>query len=573
MLNNFKMKNKLIIFSAAMIAFILIVGATGYFYNSKACSDMSSMFNDRLKPIVNLENSKMCAKSVESDMLLLLANLDTLSDSQRSKMLDNISAYSEKLSSEISQYEKSRLDEFEVQTLGRFKSLREDYSPTHKKILELAKAGNRDEALSLFMSTKGQLDEYQDYLDKLADYNVEAANAVNRQNDLDSASVTRNIIAAIALALLCATALTYFITTSITKPLSAANSQLKTIANGDLTGCIPEKYTCFKDEIGQISNSIMQMQASLKSLISSVKHSADTISGSSQTLLTITRESSEAIGCVAQAVEEVAAASMDQAKNSEVITGMAHALGDKIFETDNLASSMLELSHRTSELSQNGIEIIDNLDSNMAENIKISKEVNTEVHDMYNHLRNIEQTVILINKIANQTNLLALNASIEAARAGEMGLGFAIVAEEIRKLSEETEKAAKDINEMVNTIEGKAQSVVITMGDVESIVRQQGDAVSKTKDVFNNTSKLIGMVSSSVEKVKEHTKDVNQSKENIVISIDQISSLIQETTASTEETSASMEEQAAAIVEIENNTEMLSSISQKLHSDINKFKI
>jgi len=573
MLNNFKMKNKLIIFSAAMTAFILIVGSIGYFYNSKACKDMSSMFNDRLKPIVNLENSKLCAKAVESDMLLLLANLDTLSASQKSERLDEISAYSEQLTSEITQYEESKLDEFEIQTLGQFKKLREDYSATHKEILELAKSGNKDEALALFMSSKSQLDEYQDYLDKLADYNVEAANAVNRQNELDNAAVARNIITAIALALLCAAALTYFITISITKPLSAANSQLKTIANGDLTVCIPEKYTSFKDEIGQISSSIMQMQDSLKSLIYNVKHSADTISGSSQTLLTITKESSEAIGCVAQAVEEVAAASMDQAKNSEVITGMAHSLGDKIFETDKLASSMLELSNRTSELSQNGIEIIDNLDSNMAENIRISKEVNTEVHDMYNHLRNIEQTVILIDKIANQTNLLALNASIEAARAGEMGLGFAIVAEEIRKLSEETEKAAKDINEMVNTIEGKAQSVVSTMGEVESIVRQQGEAVSSTKEIFGDTSELIAMVAASVEQVKEHTRDVNQSKEQIVTAIDQISSLIQETTASTEETSASMEEQAAAIVEIENNTETLSSISKKLHSDINKFKI
>ena len=573
MLNNLKMQNKLIIFSAAMIAFILIVGSIGYFYNSKACKDMGSMFNDRLKPIVNLENSKLCAKSVESDMLLLLANLDTLSDSQKSKRLDEISAYSEQLTSEITQYEKSKLDEFEVQTLGQFKKLREDYSSTHKEILELAKSGNKNEALALFMSTKSQLDEYQDYLDKLADYNVEAANAVNRQNELDNAAVARNIISAIALALFCAAALTYFITISITKPLSAANTQLKTIAGGDLTGCIPKKYTSFRDEIGQISSSIMQMQDSLKNLISSVKHSADTISGSSQTLLTITRESSEAIGCVAQAVEEVAAASMDQAKNSEVITGMAHSLGDKIFETDKLASNMLELSNRTSELSRSGIEIIDNLDSNMAENIRISKEVNTEVHDMYNHLRNIEQTVILIDKIANQTNLLALNASIEAARAGEMGLGFAIVAEEIRKLSEETERAAKDINEMVNTIEGKAQSVVSTMGDVESIVRQQGDAVSGTKEIFGDTSELIAMVAASVEQVKEHTRDVNQSKEHIVTAIDQISSLIQETTASTEETSASMEEQAAAIVEIENNTETLSSISKKLHSDINKFKI
>jgi|GEM_PF-1230617 len=573
MLNNLKMQNKLIIFSAAMIAFILIVGSIGYFYNSKACKDMGSMFNDRLKPIVNLENSKLCAKSVEADMLLLLANLDTLSDSQKSKRLDEISAYSEQLTSEIAQYEKSKLDEFEVQTLGQFKKLREDYSPTHKEILELAKSGNKDEALALFMSTKSQLDDYQGYLDKLADYNVEAANAVNRQNELDNAAVARNIIAAIALALFCAAALTYFITISITKPLSAANTQLKTIAGGDLTGCIPEKYTSFRDEIGQISSSIMQMQDSLKNLISSVKHSADTISGSSQTLLTITKESSEAIGCVAQAVEEVAAASMDQAKNSEVITGMAHSLGDKIFETDKLASNMLELSNRTSELSRSGIEIIDNLDSNMAENIRISKEVNTEVHDMYNHLRNIEQTVILIDKIANQTNLLALNASIEAARAGEMGLGFAIVAEEIRKLSEETERAAKDINEMVNTIEGKAQSVVSTMGDVESIVRQQGDAVSGTKEIFGDTSELIAMVAASVEQVKEHTRDVNQSKEHIVTAIDQISSLIQETTASTEETSASMEEQAAAIVEIENNTETLSSISKKLHSDINKFKI
>ncbi|AHM57552.1 methyl-accepting chemotaxis protein McpC (plasmid) [Peptoclostridium acidaminophilum DSM 3953] len=573
MLNNIKMKNKLLIFASTMIAFILTVGALGYFYIAQGSKDMSSMFNDNLTPIVHLENSKLHAKSIETSMLSLLYNFDTLSPSQVDESIDNIQLYSENLSSDMALYEKSRLDDFETKTLSEFKKARSEYVESLNKVLELAKAGDKAGAADLFRAKKEQLAKYQDYLEELTKYNVEAAADVDRQNDIESANAAKITAAAIALALVCAAALTYLITISITRPLTVANLQLKTIADGDLSTSIPEKYTAFKDEIGEMSRSIEHMQDSLKNLLSSVKSSSDTIKESSQTLHTITTESSEAINCVANAMEEVASGSMTQAKNSDIITGMAHELGNKIAHADILASDMIELSQKTSELSQKGMQIVGMLDSKMAENMKVSKEINVEVNDMYNYLKTIEQTVILIDKIANQTNLLSLNASIEAARAGEMGMGFAIVADEIRKLSEETERAAKDIKEMVSTIEDKAQSVVSTMENVESIVVQQGNAVSSTKEVFIDTAELIAAVVASVEQVKEHTRDVNENKEQIIVAIDQISSLIQETTAATQETSASMEEQAAAMEEVENHTGELGSIAQLLQEDVNKFRM
>lgn len=573
MLNNIKMKNKLLIFASTMIAFILTVGALGYFYISQGSKDMSSMFNDNLTPIVHLENSKLHAKSIEASMLSLLYNFDTLSPSQVDERIDNIQLYSENLSSDMALYEKSRLDDFETKTLSEFKKARNEYVESLNKMLELARAGDKTEAADLFRAKKDQLAKYQDYLEELTKYNVEAAAGVDRQNNIESANAAKITAGAIALALICAAALTYLITISITRPLTVANLQLKTIAEGDLSTSIPEKYTAFKDEIGEMSRSIEHMQSSLRSLIAGIKNSSDTIQESSQTLLTITRESSEAINCVARAMEEVASASMDQAKNSDLITGMACKLGDEIAHADALASDMIELSHKTSVLGQKGLQIVGELDAKMSENMRVSREINVEVNDMYNYLKNIEQTVILIDKIANQTNLLSLNASIEAARAGEMGRGFAIVADEIRKLSEETEKAAKDINEMVSTIEYKAQGVVNTMDEVESIVIQQGEAVNSTKGVFTDTAELISKVVASVEQVKNHTNDVNDNKEKIIAAIGHISSLIQETTAATEETSASMEEQAAAIEEVENHTGELSSIAQLLQRDVDKFKI
>jgi len=573
MLNNFKMKNKLLIFASAMIAFILAVGGLGYFYNLKGSKDMDSMFHDRLTPIVHLENSKMHAKSIETSMLSLLYNFETLSPAQISERIEGINSHSESLTSEIAQYEKSSLDDFETRTLDDFKKARVEYIESLSKMIKFVKAGDKAEAASIFRDKKDLLAQYQDHLEKLTQYNVKSADEVNMQNDTDNANATKNIILVIGTALACAIALTYFITTSITRPLAAANKQLKTIAGGDLCTAIPEKYTESEDEIGEMSRSIMHMQDSLRELLSNVKSSSDTLDGSSQALLTITRESSEAIGCVARAMEEVASSSMDQAKNSDIITGMAYELGDKIARADALASDMIDLSKKTSALGQKGMHIVDELDCKMAETVRGSKEINCEINDMYNYLKNIEQTVILIDKIANQTNLLSLNASIEAARAGEMGMGFAIVADEIRKLSEETEKAAKDINEMVDTIENKAQSVVSTMEGVESIVAQQGEAVDSTKEVFTDTAKLISMVVASVEQVKEHTKDVNENKEKIIAAIDEISSLIQETTAATEETSASMEEQAAAMEEVENHTGELGSIAQMLQEDVNKFKV
>lgn len=566
MLNNFKMRTKLTIFAGIMIAAIIAVGFVGFYYNSKANSDMTTMFNDRLKPIGQLNDARTQIKAFEADLLKLI-------QSPNQEYLSNMKVYSAKISEDISNYEKTELDTFEVENLKQFKENREKYLEVHPKIVELAKSGKKEEAYSLLNSSKGLLENYQTSLQKLAEYNMTVADEIKAQNDKDYVAVVRNMLMLIALAVTISIVVSALITKAIVTPLSSARENLKIIADGDLSSEIPEKYLGYKDEIGEISVSIKQMQSSLKRLVGSVQGSSNKLKGSSENLLVIARETTLAIDNVAKAVEEIATASMEQARDSEKVSEKTNDLGSKIRHTDDLALNMLDLSMDTNKLSRRGMDMVKRLDEKMIENMKISKAVNREVQDVYDFSKNIEAAVILIDSIANQTNLLALNASIEAARAGEQGRGFAVVAEEIRKLSDETENATRDIKEMVSTIQQKAHAVVFTMNDVNSVVQQQGEAVNETKEVFEMTSDIIEKLVESVDSIKKHTHEIDEYKNDIIESVTNISSLIEETTASTEETSASMEEQYAAIQEVEAHTGSLNELAGKLYDDINYFKI
>lgn len=566
MLNNLKMGTKLTIFAGIMIIAIIAVGMVGFYYNSKANNDMTTMFNDRLKPIGQINDASTQAKAFEAALLKLIMTSDT-------KYISDMEGYSKKLGEDIANFEKSKLDSYEVETLAEFKENREKYLEVYPQIVELAKTGMRDEAFALFISSKGILDNYQISLQKLADNNMATAEKIDAQNDKENAAVKKNIVLIVVLAVIISMVIAFLIRNAIVTPLNMAKENIKVIAEGDLSKEIPEKYLKYRDELGEISRAIKQMQDSLQKLVGSIQNSSDTLKGSSDNLLVITQETAQAINSVAKAVEEIAVASMEEAKDSENVSVKANHLGQKIKDTDDLASDMLEISIDTNKLSKRGIDIVQVLDEKMKENVCISNEVNREVQDMYDYSKSIEAAVTLIDNIASQTNLLALNASIEAARAGDQGRGFAVVAEEIRKLSDETEKATNDIKQMVSTIEQKAHTVVATMNDVNQIVKRQEEAVGETKEVFEMTSDLIHKLVISVDTIKERTQEIDEHKVDIIDSITNISSLIQETTASTEETSASMEEQAAAIEEVEANTETLARIATKLNEDINYFKI
>jgi methyl-accepting chemotaxis protein len=185
----------------------------------------------------------------------------------------------------------------------------------------------------------------------------------------------------------------------------------------------------------------------------------------------------------------------------------------------------------------------------------------------------ISEASSFISSVAAQTNLLALNAAIEAARAGENGKGFAIVADEIRRLAEQSTDSAKTIHDIIKSLQEDAAIAAKEMEEADSLVREQSQSVKETELNFNEISAAIRSAGDAVHSLNESGSRMNLRKDEVFYNIGNLSAASDETAAALQETAAAMEEATASSEEIANASENLSTITAELQLLINKFKV
>jgi methyl-accepting chemotaxis protein len=341
-------------------------------------------------------------------------------------------------------------------------------------------------------------------------------------------------------------------------------------ASGDLSVTLESRR---KDELGTLTRSINSMISNMRSLIEHTIKVSDKVAESAVTVSSTSRQVADVSQEITRAIQEISEGAASQASDAEQGVKRISILAENINHVTENAKSIAKLTQDTMSETRNGMSAVEDLDVKANRTATISGQLMDDIKELDVHSKSIGKIINAISAIADQTNLLALNAAIEAARAGEAGKGFAVVADEVRKLAEQSMNSAREISDLIKSTQNQTAKAVEKVSDTESILLSQNEAVQETIQVFKRIMSSMESLSEQVEQIMKRISEMEENKEHAINSIQNISAVSQETAASSQEVTASTQEQLSGIEELSRFADELKKSLEDLQAAIDKFKL
>ncbi|SFL97968.1 methyl-accepting chemotaxis protein [Pelosinus propionicus] len=357
----------------------------------------------------------------------------------------------------------------------------------------------------------------------------------------------------------------------ISRPLEAVAEEARLVSAGDLHRRMPH-YTG-NDEIFDLVQAFSIMIASLKSMVSQVSTAAEQVASSSEELRMSSEQSAQAAGSVAQTVTEVASGASSQLTAIDKAVSISQQMADAIAHIAQSASEVSARSSETAVIAEEGGKSVAAAVGQMATINNAVSQSAAVIDRLGESSRQIGEIVDVIRNIAGQTNLLALNAAIEAARAGEAGRGFAVVADEVRKLAEQSQMAAQKIAQIIGCIQQETSTAVQAMNAGSVEVNRGTETITSSGKQFQDIIELVQNLNRQIINISAATQQLSVSSDSVVGSVSDIKTIAVETSAGAEGISAATEEQSASMQQIAAASQAMSSMAEKLKTEVNKFQL
>ena len=398
-----------------------------------------------------------------------------------------------------------------------------------------------------------------------------ASSAYMKEFNSGATDIAFNVSVTTFVAIILGAIIAYYVAARLTKPITRISYELHQASQGDFSG--NDLAITSRDEIGILTKDFNTMKANMKNLLRHVNQStnqvaasAEELSASAETTNKATAEITNSIQHIASAAEDTTIGLTESSQSLEEVTTAIQTLADNSTEISNTSMAIAKQAQQGNQYVEQTVKQMNSIHEKVNESGVVMKLLDTNSNE-------IGAISKVITDIADQTNLLALNAAIEAARAGEHGKGFAVVADEVRKLAEQSQISSQQISDLIKDIQKNMSSSTQSMDQVKLEVTEGLEIVAKTEMSFQEIVVALENMKIKVTEMAASVDQMSASSQEVSATLSNNVHLTKEASAQTQLVAAATEEQLAIVEEISISSNSLSKLSGELQELMNKFKI
>ena len=617
------LQTKMLAGFGAVLVLMGIVGWIGVSSLGTLSGLVNDMYDDQLLPIEHLGAVSEDFQRIRVNVLERVIATEKADQADAEKqMAENEKA----MLANLDKYSKTRLSDQEKEWLAKFNSAWAAYKTDRDNVIKLDDQGKDQEAIALFHGSARQKSEaLQEAMDKLIRINEDAGTVADKQA-VDTLASTRTMMMGIVVfVVLLGLGIAFFLARSISQAVAVVaatareiaqvdlpnlTARAQAIAGGDLTQSLTIKSEPVnvksKDEIGQMAASFNemieqlhqtgdafgQMIATLRATVGQILDNSSQLAEASGQLSAASQQAGAATEQISTTIQQVAKGNQEQSASvqettaaveqlSRAIDQIAKGAQDQASSIQKASASVAQLNVSVSQVADaskdvssagdqaqlaaaSGADSVQKTVEGMLAIRESSRMVGTKIEELGNYSDQIGSIVETIDDIAEQTNLLALNAAIEAARAGEHGRGFAVVADEVRKLAERSSRSTKEIADLIARIQKGTQEAVSATERGTTEVEAGSRLAEEAGEALKKILSAVQVANAGVSRIATETQRMQVASEQVVSLMDSVSAVVEESSAATEEMAASSQQVDGAIQRVAAVSEETSAAAEEV---------